>query len=159
MIKKEHKIKNQALAWLVLCSKARCTVTLESVDTDSSCSKQTNHADDGKNDCCCVVVNQGLTYVEHKIKSRGYSGDMCLYKKGRSPQATKTEQPRGARRSHQKAKTNGTRGKATREAQTPGQPEGASAKTERRGAKAKPKPTRKEAAKTTSTNKRAKNTQ
>ena len=49
-----------------------------------------------------------------------------------SLQATKTEQPRGARRSHQKAKTKGTRGKATREAQTPGQPEGASEKTERR---------------------------
>ena len=78
--------------------------------------------------------------------------------RGQSPQATNTEQPRGERRSHQKAKTNGTRGSATREAQTPGQPEGASAKTEGRGAKARPKPTRNEAQKTASTTKRAKNT-
>ena len=78
--------------------------------------------------------------------------------RGQSPQATNTEQPRGERRSHQKAKTNGTKGRATREAQTPGQPEGASQKTERRGAKARPKPTRNEAQKTASTTKRAKNT-
>ena len=44
----------------------------------------------------------------------------------------KTEQPRGARRNHQNAKTNGSRGKATREEQIPGQPEGDSAKIEKR---------------------------
>ena len=56
-------------------------------------------------------------------------------------------------RSHQNAKTNGTRGRATREAHTPGQPEGASEKTERRGAKARAKPTKKAEAKTRTTRK------
>ena len=87
----------------------------------------------------------------------GVSRPRCV--RGQSPHATNTEQPRGARRSHQNAKTNGTRGRATREAQTPGHPEGASAKTEGRGANARPKPTRNEAKKTASTTARAKRTQ
>ena len=107
----------------MLCSKARCTVTLESVDTDSSCSKQTNHANDGKDDCCCGVANQGLTYVEHKSKSRGYSGYMCLYKKRAKPSSNKnratarseakppkSEDKRNERQSH----TRGANARATR---------------------------------------------
>ena len=91
------------------------------------------------------------TKVNTRKKTRRYAGPS-------NAQAKKTEQPRGERRSHQNAKTNGSSGSATREAQTPGQPSGDSAKTEGRGANAKAKPARKEAEKRKNTREKQKNT-
>ena len=71
--------------------------------------------------------------------------------RGERDQATKTAQPRGANRSHQKEKTNGSTNGCNREAQTPGSPAGDSQKTERRGAKEEAKPTQKEQKKSEST--------
>ena len=72
-------------------------------------------------------------------------------RRGERDQATKTAQPRGANRSHQKEKTNGSTNGCNREAQTPGSPAGDSQKTERRGAKEEAKPTQKEQNKSEST--------